>query len=991
MAKKVFEISFNIAGSLAGSFRSAFSSANKELSRLNDTTKNLKSGLRDLDRAYKNGSISASRYQSTHARLTKNMERAAQAQSRMAEAQSRRQQLQRDSSEVRGQIVDTAAVATPLVIATKTAMDFETQMLGVAKQVEGARDGNGKLTSTYYEMRDEVFKMGREMGVANGELAQLMAFSAKMGVPKNELVGFTKIVANLGEAFEMAPEEIGTSMGKLANTFSIKPSEIGGLGDIINYLDDKTLASGRGIVETMMRISGQGKALNMTEKQVAALSSTFLSLGKTEEVAGTAGVALMRELALAKEQPVRFQTAIEKLGMTSEEVSKGMATDAQSTILKVLDSIKKLDRETQTSVLTGLFGKEYGDDVAVLVGGLEEYRKHLKLVDAEEAKGSSQREADARNQTSNAQLQMLKNSGTEAAVKIGDVVLPTLNEGMSATADFTTKLADMAAKYPDATKAIVGTGAALVAARLGFLGLKFAVNTAISPLLAAKELLAKGRVNAANRAGKKSLKNIPKGPGPGGGGGTAPIPTKKAPVVQSGVPKNSAKGNVVPFPQKGAKIQATANKSLLKSSGKLAKFGGVLGKVALPLTLASEAYSIAKSNDKVKATAQSATGLAGGWGGAKVGAALGTMLAPGVGTILGGLAGGAVGYLGGKFLGGKAVDAARSSSANTQIASGAGKVETAGLDSAIKQAVAQAKIVAGNLTILASITAQSSGWVVGAFYGLQGSGQNLNSSMSILASITAQASGWMVGTFYGLQAHGMNLNSSLSILASISAQASGWVVGTFYGLQAHGMNLNSSMSILATITAQASGWMVGAIFPLTAAGNMVRGNLSILASIAGQASGWVASINGIQSGAAAVKSALNSLAARIASVPTPSVSASVGGAKPKKYARGGIARSPHVGMVAEAGYDEANIPIRKRDPRALSLWKETGRLIGAGSLFEKGGKISAASSGGDSFTYAPVISGVSEREVEPILKRERANFERDMKKYKRNKERLSFK
>lgn len=70
---------------------------------------------------------------------------------------------------------------------------------------------------------------------------------------------------------------------------------------------------------------------------------------------------------------------------------------------------------------------------------------------------------------------------------------------------------------------------------------------------------------------------------------------------------------------------------------------------------------------------------------------------------------------------------------------------------------------------------------------------------------------------------------------------------------------------------------------------MLTGNTMALAMTLGMASGWVASLNGIQAGAAAVKGALSNLAARIASVPTPSVSVgapSGGRGGPKAYAKG---------------------------------------------------------------------------------------------------------
>src|SRR5699024_4257981 len=70
----------------------------------------------------------------------------------------------------------------------------------------------------------------------------------------------------------------------------------------------------------------------------------------------------------------------------------------------------------------------------------------------------------------------------------------------------------------------------------------------------------------------------------------------------------------------------------------------------------------------------------------------------------------------------------------------------------------------------------------------------------------------------------------------------------------------------------ASGWVVAGTQPIQASGSRASSNLSILATWAGRASGWIASINGVQSGANAVKSALTGLAGRIRSTSVPKIS-----------------------------------------------------------------------------------------------------------------------
>lgn len=70
------------------------------------------------------------------------------------------------------------------------------------------------------------------------------------------------------------------------------------------------------------------------------------------------------------------------------------------------------------------------------------------------------------------------------------------------------------------------------------------------------------------------------------------------------------------------------------------------------------------------------------------------------------------------------------------------------------------------------------------------------------------------------------------------------------------------------------------------------------------------------------------------------------------HANGGIMTSPHIGLVAEDGA-EAIIPLSgKRRDRGLSLWKETGRMLGVQEYAEGGiaGKIPITSGGSSSIT-----------------------------------------
>lgn len=106
---------------------------------------------------------------------------------------------------------------------------------------------------------------------------------------------------------------------------------------------------------------------------------------------------------------------------------------------------------------------------------------------------------------------------------------------------------------------------------------------------------------------------------------------------------------------------------------------------------------------------------------------------------------------------------------------------------------------------------------------------------------------------------------------------------------------------------------------------------------------------------------------------------SIFGGEPKKYARGGFATSPHLGMFGEAG-PEAFIPL-DGSQRSISLWQQTGRMLGA---------LDSGSSVQYSFTYAPVIQGGDASAIRAQLQEDQREFERRMTEWAKQKRRVSY-
>lgn len=302
------------------------------------------------------------------------------------------------------------ATAAPIVGLVKTYSQFEDAMLGVAKQVDGARDSNGHLTSTYYEMANAIQAMSKRIPMATTDIAALVEGGARMGIQgKENLLAFAETAANAATAFELPADQIGENLARIADLYKLPIKNVSQLGDAINYLDDNAKSKGADIIDVMQRTAGITASVGMSFRDAAALGSTFLTLGSSAEVAGTATNAMIRELAIATQQPKKFQQGLAAVGLEADSIQKGMAKNSTATILKVLDALNKLPKDKQLSVTTQLFGKEYGDDAAKLAANVAEYRRQLELVNTDAGNGSMQREADIRGNTISARWQMLQN------------------------------------------------------------------------------------------------------------------------------------------------------------------------------------------------------------------------------------------------------------------------------------------------------------------------------------------------------------------------------------------------------------------------------------------------------------------------------------------------------------------------------------------------------------------------------------------------------
>ena len=324
-------------------------------------------------------------------------------------------------AEVASEIQGLVGGAGGLAFATREAMKFETAMAGVKKVADGTDE-------QYAQLSDELKKMGAELGISAAEMAELAAAGGQLGIPIEKLSEFTAIASKMSVAFGMTAEEAGNAAATIANVFQLPIGEVEKLGDAINVLGNNTAAREKDIVAAMARIGGTAKQFGLVADEAAALADAFIALGKPPEVAATAINAMLQKLQTAQSQGKDFQAALEGIGTSADEMAANIAANPQQALTDFLHKLEGLDKQSRALTLSQLFGTEYSDDIALLVGSLGEYEKALGLVaDKGQVVGAMQKEVANAMSTSEAQIAKAKQEIINVAIEVGEKLLPLVS------------------------------------------------------------------------------------------------------------------------------------------------------------------------------------------------------------------------------------------------------------------------------------------------------------------------------------------------------------------------------------------------------------------------------------------------------------------------------------------------------------------------------------------------------------------------------------
>lgn len=349
------------------------------------------------------------------------------------------------------------AGAAALGLSTRAAVQWESAWTGVLKTVDGT---DAQLAA----LQDGLRGMALEVSASSTEIANVAATAGQLGVAVGDVEAFTRTMIDLGVSTNLTAEEAATSLARMANIFGTTRDGVSRMGATIVDLGNNSATTESEIVALATRLAAAGKIAGLSEADVFAFASTLSSVGVDAEAGGTALSKVFTSISDAtRDGGDKLQTFADVAGVSVADFRKSFETDAAGTIAsfidgmgrmseaggsttKVFDTLQLTDQRLMRAILSTSSAQGLLTDQIELANGA--WDDNTALVE----------EANKRYDTTEAKLQIAKNAINDAAIDIGDNLLPVL----ASLAQGVAKAAEAFGNLPEPVKQ-AGTGLGVVA------------------------------------------------------------------------------------------------------------------------------------------------------------------------------------------------------------------------------------------------------------------------------------------------------------------------------------------------------------------------------------------------------------------------------------------------------------------------------------------------------------------------------------------------
>ena len=323
------------------------------------------------------------------------------------------------------------AVGKALMSSVNAAIEFESSFAGVRKTVEATDE---ELEELALGMR----QLATEIPVDVNELNRIGELGGQLGIAKENLLDFTRVVALMGVTTDLTVEDAATRFAQLANITQMPQDQFDNLASAVVDLGNKSAATEPEIVEFGQRIAGAGEIAGFTEAEILGIATAIVSLGVQAEAGGTAVQKVMLKITESVALgDAKLATFAETSGMSAQTFAAMWESNPAEAFTRFVEGLgasgtdaigilKELGLTDQRLTRAFLSLGAAGDDLrnSIETGNL-----------AWEENNALTEEAAKRFETTESKLQLANNQIEEAKIAFGEGLAVALGDAAQGFTD----------------------------------------------------------------------------------------------------------------------------------------------------------------------------------------------------------------------------------------------------------------------------------------------------------------------------------------------------------------------------------------------------------------------------------------------------------------------------------------------------------------------------------------------------------------------------
>lgn len=334
----------------------------------------------------------------------------------------------------------TLPLGAAFTYAGKQFADFEAGLVGVGKTT-------GMAGNDLKGFGDDIAKMSSVIPLSTNELLGLAETAGQLGIHgKKDLLEFTRVMAEMGSATNLAGEEGARELARFANVMGLDVGKsIRQVGNSVVRLGNNFATSEAEIMNMSSRLAASSRLVGITTPNVLGLATAMSSVGIEAEAGGTAMSTVMTKVDKAVASGgAKLQNFAKVAGMSAEDFAakwKSKPTEALEDLMKGLDKASKSGGNmNQILDKLGIKGVREANAVKSLAQNHELLSEAIKQSnDAYNHGNDLAKEAAEAWKTLHAKLMTLKNTFGNIAKDIFSIVAPALKDIVDRVNEFAKK------------------------------------------------------------------------------------------------------------------------------------------------------------------------------------------------------------------------------------------------------------------------------------------------------------------------------------------------------------------------------------------------------------------------------------------------------------------------------------------------------------------------------------------------------------------------